>query len=249
VFPAAWYPSITPSKIQRRTVPCCAGCNERLHDAEDAVVLDLLFICNPGLPEIAGVQENVSRAWKPQHARDPHDQKHRAGKTLKILRTMEWPAAVVGAPLVFVQKPGSIYRPASPARSIDKKAMRVVIEKFIRGLHYLQIKKVLRDPNPHPPDLDPLLPLDTAFQYSLLPNQLIRLVDPRLTLNDFAPELIEELRKSPVSAMFGPGFLYRCLRTPQASMWLFRLWGQLELVAFAYPPLLAAEVAKKAGLS
>jgi hypothetical protein len=220
-----------------------------LNDAEGAVVLDLLFICNPGLPEIAGVQEKVSRAWKAQHARDRHDQKHRAGKTLKIMRTMAWVNPVAGAPVAFVQKAGGIYQPASPARSIDKSAMRAVIEKFIRGLHYLQVKAVLAHPNSHPTDLDPFLPLDTQFQYSLLPNPLIRLVDPRLTLNDFAPELLEELGKSPVFTMFGPGFLYRCLRTTHgASMWLFRLWGQLELVAFAYPPLLATDAARKAGL-
>jgi hypothetical protein len=160
-----------------------------------------------------------------------------------------WPNPVAGTPVVFVQEPGSIYLPASPARSIDKPAMRAAIEKFIRGLHYLEIKRVLADRNPRPPDLDPLLPLDTEFEYSFLPNPFIRLVDPRLALNHFAPELIEELKRTPVFTMFGPGFLYRCLRTLHgASMWLFRLWGQLELVAFAYPLLLAAEVKKQAGL-
>ncbi len=31
-------------------------------------------------------------------------------------------------------------------------------------------------------------------------------------------------------------------------MWLFRLWGQLDIVAFAFPSALAAELERRAGL-
>ncbi len=250
VFPSAWYPKTTPSNIQKRTVPCCLPCNKRLHEAEDAVVLDLLFICNPELPEIAGVHENVCRAWQPEHARDPDDAKHRAGKTLKILRTMEWANPTAGAPVVFVKKDGGLYRAASLARALDRTALQTVIEKFIRGLHYLEMKALVAAAGRHRSELpDPLLPLDMKFQHSLVPNPLIRAVDLRLKLDDFAPELIAAIMASPRFAMFGPGFEFRRLRTQVGtSMWLFRLWGQLDLVAFAYPSVVAAEVERRAGL-
>jgi hypothetical protein len=109
---AGWMSGMYPPKVvQRRTVPCCLPCNQRLHAAEDAVALDLLFVCNPERPEIAGVQQNISRSWKPDQARGGEDPKHRSGKQLKILRTMEWFDPPPGAPRAYVQKAGGLYRP------------------------------------------------------------------------------------------------------------------------------------------
>ena len=250
VFPFAWYPSTTPTTIQRRTVPSCLPCNQRLHEAEDAIGLDLLFICSPLLPDIAGVQENIFRSWKPDHARGDEDPKHRTGRQLKILRTMEWVQSHPGAPLVYVQKGGGAYRPASPARSLDKAAMRAVVEKFIRGLHYLEVKLKLAGPEADAPDASPLLPLDTRVEYSIIPNDLIRVVDPLLTVDSFGPEVIDTITSTPIFTLFGPGFHYRRLRTAEGpAMWLFRLWGQLDIVALAFPSAFAAQVEKAAGLS
>jgi len=249
VFPFAWFPTTTPARIQKRTVPCCPECNKRLHDAEDAIALDLLFICNPDAPEIAGVQENIFRSWRPDQARAGEDPKHRAGKGLKILRTMEWAKPHPGAPIVFVQKGGGLYRPASPARKLDGDAVRTVFEKFVRGLHYLEINAILAEPGPHPRDAHPLMPLDMIFRPMLIPNRLIRAVDPILKPEDLDPELLAAIIGTPRFTMFGPGFQYRRLRTPEgASMWLFRLWGQLEFVTLAFPGALAEQVERAAGL-
>jgi len=248
VFPLAWYPTTTPATVQRRTVPCCPECNHRLHLAEDAVGLDLISICNPGLREMAGVQESMTRAWKPDRARPGEDRKHRSGKPLKMLRTMEWVPPHSGAPIVYVQKNGVI-RPASPARTIDKDAMRVVVEKFVRGLHYIETNAILAAPGPHPPDANPLLPLDMRFHHAILPNHFVQMVNPRLTVESFDPTLIAAVNATPVFAMFGPGFLYRRLRTRQgAATWMFLLWGQLEVVGFAMPRVLAAKVENAEGL-
>jgi hypothetical protein len=64
VFPDAWYPTTTPTTVQRWTVPCCRPCNERLHRAEDAIGLDLLLICMMDRPEIADVQEKICTTSK-----------------------------------------------------------------------------------------------------------------------------------------------------------------------------------------
>src|SRR3954468_7320191 len=85
VFPFGWYPTTTPATIQKRTVPCCLECNQRLHKAEDAIGLDMATICSALLPEIAGVQEKLTRAWKPDQAHPGEDRKHRAGKSSKML--------------------------------------------------------------------------------------------------------------------------------------------------------------------
>ena len=251
VFPNSWYPVTTPTTVQRRTVPCCPPCNGRLKDAEDGVALDLLFVCNADVPEIAGVQDNIFKAWKIQHARDPEDHKHRAGKNLKILKTMAWPDAVPGSPVVFVRQGGGLYRPASPARKIDKDAMRAVLQKIVRGLHFLEVNWFRSRPGPRPTEahLDPLLPLDLKFQYSLVPNPLVKMLDPTLTIESFSPELLSVIGNCDRYTMFGPGLHFRRFRTLHGgSMWLFRIWGQLDFVVFAYPPELAAQVEREAGL-
>src|SRR3954467_8816744 len=227
VFPFAWYPTTTPAKVQRRTVPCCPECNQRLHKAEDAIGLDLLFCCNPLLPQIAGVHESITRAWSADHADAKGDRKHRVGRLLKIQRTMEWAPPYPGAPIAVVEKNG-IYRAASPARKLDDAALQTLTEKFVRGLHYIEMRLALTEPGPHPPHVDPLLPLDLIFQVVPLPNRYIRMPDPRLTVGDFSPEASEAVSSTPRITMFGPGFEYQRLRAPNGcSMWVFQLWGQV----------------------
>src|SRR5207302_116836 len=71
--PLGRYPTAPPTTGQRGTVPCCPVCNHRLHKAEDTIGVDLLFVCDPERPEIAGVQESVFRSWKPDQARPDED--------------------------------------------------------------------------------------------------------------------------------------------------------------------------------
>lgn len=243
VFPFAWYPTSTPPKIQRRTVPCCLPCNGKLQEAEEAIALDLVFVCDPSLPEIAGVQENILNGLNAAHARDDLDAGHRTGKGQKILRTMKWVNPIPGAPVRYIQKNGVI-RPVSPAREIDHVALRTVATKFIRGLHFIEAKAAME--SGEQTAVDPLLPLDLVFKAVTLPNSRIRMADQRLKLADFPPNVLQELLKTPRITMFGPGFWYHRLRTPSVSMWLFRLWGQLEIVAFAYVGAVAAEVGRRA---
>src|SRR4051812_1118694 len=193
VFPFAWYPTTTPAKVQRRTVPCCPECNQRLHKAEDAIGLDLLFCCNPLLPQIAGVHESITRAWSADHADAKGDRKHRVGRLLKIQRTMEWAPPYPGAPIAVVEKNG-IYRAASPARKLDDAALQTLTEKFVRGLHYIEMRLALTEPGPHPPHVDPLLPLDLIFQVVPLPNRYIRMPDPRLTVETSHPRRARPFR-------------------------------------------------------
>jgi hypothetical protein len=230
------------------TVPSCDPCNKRLKRAEDAIGLDLVLICQTDLPEITGVPEKIFRAWNAAHARDAKDAGHRAGKGRRILRTMEWPDAVVGAPHVLVEKNG-IIRAASPARKIDHKAFEAVVEKFVRGLHYLEAKAIMKEPGAAP-NVNPLLPTDLVFRSQMLPNATMRAATPVLTIGDFPPELVEGIRKQPIFTMFGPGFVYSRIWTPQrASTWVFRLWGQLEIFAIVFPSALAAQLDKAAGRS
>ena len=100
------------------------------------------------------------------------------------------------------------------------------------------------------PDASPLAPVDLRIEYSIVPNQFVRVVDPRLTVNSFDPELLKALGETPRFTMFGPGFTYRRLPTAEGLwMWLFHLWGQLDIVAFACPPALAVQMEKAIGVS
>src|SRR5258705_289762 len=82
---------------------------------------------------------------------------------------------------------------------------RVVFEKFVRGLHYLEIEAVLAEAGTHPPDTKPLLPLDMIFRPILFPNRAIRAVDPIMRPEDIAPELVTAIVATPRFTMFGPG--------------------------------------------
>jgi hypothetical protein len=72
----------------------------------------------------------------------------------------------------LVERNGVI-RPASPARRIDGAAFEAVVEKFVRGLHYLEARAILKSPGATI-KINPLLPKAFAFRTVMLPNAVIR---------------------------------------------------------------------------
>jgi hypothetical protein len=224
VFPFAWYPTTTASRIQRRTVPCCPECNQRLHSAEDAIGFDLLFCCNPTLPQIARVQESIRRAWNADQAEPKNDRKHRLGRLLRIQRTIAWAPPYAGAPIAVVEKNGSIEpRPqrGSWTTTRCKQWSRSSFEGFIIS------RCGRRFPSRgHNPRGQSAVALDLLFKAVPLPNRYIRMPDPRMTVGDIAAELIRAISRTPRITMCGPGFQYQRLRTPEGcSMWVFQLGG------------------------
>ena len=214
VFPRSWYPDTTPPTVQRLTVPACRDCNERWEQVERKLADEILLVVSPNRPEIAGVQERLTRAWKATAEQKPDERRHRIGRASKVLKTMLWAPPVPGRALATLRTAGGLLVRASPARRIENHLLRDIAEKFIKGLHYDETGgEVLR-----------ALKVDAAFIAS----------DERLALlgKDIADALRIVLEQNPIHDL-GPGFWYRRHREGARSVWAFRIWGQVNVVALA----------------
>jgi hypothetical protein len=210
VFPASWYPDTTPPTVQRLTVPSCPACNDRWERIERELGHELLMVLSPNHPEIAGVHARLSRAWQVGAAKNARDARHRAGKALKILRSMVWVEPVRGQPQATLRTPAGLYVRRSPARKIQKPLMRAVCEKLIRGLHYAETGEVLRE----------------------LEVQTMVATSERIAARELA-EVWSFLQTLPINQRLGPGLWYRHHDEPKMAVWAFFLWGQVTIVAFA----------------
>jgi hypothetical protein len=212
VFPASWYPDSTPPEVQRLTVPSCKPCNTRWKKVEEGVAQELLLVVDPTRSEIAGAHERLSRAWLTQGAKNERDRKHRHGKAQKILKTMAWVPTVQGRPRVTVRMPSGIVVPRAPARSIENEPIRLLSEKFIRGLHYAETGARLEG---------------VGFQALLLHGE--RQKNPAESLQ----AVLTVLGQLPIDQSLGPGFWFRRHHESSISVWAFLIWGQVTIIAFA----------------
>jgi hypothetical protein len=192
------------------TVPACRACNSRWQRVEDTLAHDLLLVTSPDTPEAAGVHARFGRGWHASAGKDEQDARRRAGRALKILKTMQWVPPAPGRPQPTLRTAGGILIRASPARRIENINLRELAEKFIRGLHYAECGEVLGP---------------VQVQAFLLNEERVR-----------APELqpmLEILQTLRIEQALGPGFWYRRHHEPGMSAWAFFIWGQITIVALA----------------
>jgi hypothetical protein len=219
VFPESWYPSTTPAGAEKAKVPSCRPCNQRWSRIEVLFAEEYLIGLDPKAPQIAGVSERLTRAWQPQKAKGPDDAKHRAGKLLKLTRTMKWTDPVPGAPQRWIRTPAGLILKASPARLIGPDLRRSIAEKFIRGFHFVETGQPAPD-----------------FEVQCLSQE---------DAAHSGDQILLLLRNMTRRDHLGPGLLYGWLDGPEKSFWAFHLWGQLSFFAFASPALRPSELASQ----
>lgn len=211
VFPKSWYPDTTPRGVQRLTVPACRGCNKRWQVLEDTFAQDMLMGISPFAPEVAGVHARLTRGWQAATGKTPKERRIRAGNALRILRTMQWVEPGPGQPTAVLRTRGGLLVRFSPARRIEPQLRQALAEKLVRGLHYHETGEILREVRVH----RTFLVLDEWVED-------VELVD-----------VWQALRQLPINDSLGPGFWYRRHVEGERSLWAFRIWGQITMVAAA----------------
>jgi len=210
VFPESWYPDTTPAGIPKTKVPSCLACNQRWSRIEEAFAQEWLLVLDGTRPEVGGAAERLTRAWKPQTAKNAKDEKIRRDKSRKIARTMRWLEPVRGAPVATLRTPSGLYVRASPQRVIQPELRRGIAEKFIRGFHFAETGEAAPD-------------------FAL---ECISRSDAALART---PSLQTILSVMVIKEHLAPGLLYGWFNGPDDAWWAFRIWGQLNLFAKAAP--------------
>ena len=77
VFPRAWYPTTTPPKLKKWTVPSCAACNNAKSRLESYCRRALAACVDTNSVHAKGIWEPAFRGIKPSAARDEADRGHR----------------------------------------------------------------------------------------------------------------------------------------------------------------------------
>jgi len=89
--------------------------------------------------------------------------------------------------------------------------IRLLALKFIRGLHHAETGEVLGP-----------LTVGACIVHSGLPQ-------------DDVAKLMDQFETLPIDKRLGPGLWYRRHRAGAESLWAFRLWGHITMLAFAKP--------------
>jgi len=221
VFPKSWYPDNTPGAVQRLTVPSCRACNQRWQQIEETVGHDLLMICDAEHPDATGVVERIIKGWDASRAKNERDARHREGRARRILKTIRWEKAHEEAPQVEAKLADGTSVRLSPAREIDSRALNALAEKFIRGLHYGEGQGEV--------------PLDRIVRAFIVPTEKVKMVAQATPF--VLPEiLVQGIARLPVKDQLRPGLVYRWASTEAGSIWSFRLWGHVDILAACDAP-------------
>lgn len=223
VFPKSWYPDNTPNTVQRLTVPSCRACNLRWQQVEESVGHDLLMVCDAEHPDTAGVVNRIMNGWDASRARSERDAKHRQGRVQRILKTIKWEKAHREASQVEAQLADGTTVLVSPAREIDPTALSALAEKFIRGLHYAEGRGDV--------------PLDHIVRAVIVPSPGLKEV-PRDASAAFPETVVQVANGLRMNDRLKPGFLYGWAKVKDGSIWSFRLWGHVMIVAACTPRLI-----------
>jgi hypothetical protein len=179
------------------------------------------MICDAEHPDAAGVVERITKGWDSSRGKSPRDAVHRHRRAERIFKSIRWEAAHPTGPQVPFELPDGTVRHFSPAREFDPKALDALAEKFIRGLHYAEDKGDI--------------PLSNIVKAHLVPTGGLNMVPqgPRAAYPEAIVRLVNSL---PTNDRLRPGFLYRWANVKKdASVWCFRLWGHLTILAACDP--------------
>lgn len=220
VFPKSWYPSTTPATVQFLTVPVCGFCNDDFEVAERTFSTAILMGMDPKNPAVASVMETFQRSWQFEKANSPKEISRRASRLRSLSRKIKYVMRSPNKPApwrfaVPVVTPAGLHVMASPALRLEHAVTVKICEKLVRGIHY------------HETGIP--LPVNTPIK--------------TLWGKDFPPEFRSSVRRIPPNERLAPGLIYRVLRDDSRSIWVFYIWGQVELAVFAGnpPPPIADE--------
>src|SRR5262245_41128771 len=145
VFPWSWYPSTTPSNLDKWKVPACRECNNKFGAVENELLIRLGLCVDPKEVKSLGISETALRSIKPECAETPGEREIRLKKRQQIQREIK---EMEG------RGPGGIFPNFGPKDGpIQPDAMRVPISKvhleifgtkLTRGLTYAFEKKVIQ---------------------------------------------------------------------------------------------------------
>jgi hypothetical protein len=140
VFPAAWYPEITPGDVQRTTAPSCRPCNGKFGKLENYLLGRLGLCIDPAKAESAGIPGKALRAVGigVESELSSKEKTIRAKLKSKLMRETMPYAQVAGRPGIL---PGfgphhDFPLEAQIAVSVNAEALKDVCRKIVRGLEH-----------------------------------------------------------------------------------------------------------------
>ncbi len=147
VFPRGWYPETTSSNLGKWKIPSCLQCNALHAESEGELLVRLGLCVDPDSPDSAGIADKALRALNPSVARDSRDARARGAHRQTIF---EQSFRGVGIPTQGIY-PGFGFHPGVAAAEqvafrFSRKALNRLAEKIVRGITYLQDRRLIKPP-------------------------------------------------------------------------------------------------------
>jgi len=139
VFPKAWYPTVTKPNEKKWQIPTCIDCNEKYGKLESDFLIRIGHCLDPHDPASADIVKKTLRALNPLMARNSHDRKRRTAALAKLRSQIRTGEAIPRQAII----PGMGDRWGTPPAQhvgipIPKESMRLLTEKIVRGIFYVE---------------------------------------------------------------------------------------------------------------
>jgi len=135
LFPRSWYPTTTPSNLEKWKFPACGPCNRDYGRLEEDLRLLLAACADPRADAAAGIWAKAFDSIDPEKARSPIDAlKRKSARTrfLRRVREAEPSMSRSSLPEIYSDRPKGTLALEVPAEETHR-----FIEKLIRGTVYL----------------------------------------------------------------------------------------------------------------
>ncbi len=210
LLPHSWYPTSTPSSVQRATFPSCKACNVSHGAIEDRLRSSLVLALDPSAEAAKGLVQSVRRSMDPERGRNDNDRRLREARRNQVFQQVLRADEVEECSIL----PGLGPRPGTPVKdqvalTVEPKDVHALVEKLVRGITYI----------------------DTGLYIGPSHEILAVTLDAREL-----DELKTAMRSHGATTTLGPGLLYEVARSPEdplAAWYVFRIWQSLTLPALS----------------
>jgi hypothetical protein len=147
VFPASWYPKSAKQDLYKWQIPSCISCNSEYGKLESDFLVRVALCLDPHDPASSSVVETALRSMRASAGRDPRDALLRAARGRKIIgETLQ--GAAIPDHGVFPGMEEKWGRPIEEqvAILIPAESFRRIAEKIVRGIFFIQERKVIESP-------------------------------------------------------------------------------------------------------
>lgn len=204
VIARSWYPANTPP-IEKWKVPACGPCNNR-YSASEGDLLGRLALCmDRNDPALTKIVETALRSFNPTMGRDGKDIARRLNRKLALRRDVKDISSPHSRGLLPAFK-DNFDKGSRTGIYIDVKLLNVIVEKWIRGVHFCE----LGTPVPDGAEID------------------VQFVE-----DEVAEEAFREIRHHAKHIQKGPGVeaLIWHVEEGEESMtqYAFNIWGQFRV--------------------